>query len=102
MPETFPGCTQHSLADTDSLNESGGQLGEYSVDSGQKAAVTDLAAEIPRNVIVLKTLLLLLLLVLLMLLLVAAAGSRSHHPSAVTEKKIGDSEYLQDVSPDTL
>ena len=57
------------------------------MDSGQKAAVTDLAAEIPRNVIVLKPLLLLLLLVLLMLLLVAAAGSRSHHPSAVTEKK---------------
>ena len=60
VPETFPGCTQHSQADTDSLNESGGQLGEYSVDSGQKAAVTDLAPEIPRNVIVLKTLLLLL------------------------------------------
>ena len=55
------------------------------MDSGQKAAVTDLAPEIPRNVIVLKTLLLLLLLVLLMLLLVAAAGSRGHHPSAVTE-----------------
>ena len=54
------------------------------MDSGQKAAVTDLAPEIPRNVIVLKTLLLLLLL-LVLLLLVAAAGSRSHHPSAVTE-----------------
>ena len=55
---------------------------------GQKAAaVTDLAPEIPRNVIVLKTLLLLLLmlLVLLMLLLVAVAGGRGHHPSAVTE-----------------
>ena len=76
----------HSQADTDSLNESGGQLVQCSADSGQKAAVvTDLAPEIPRNVIVLKTLLLLLLLVLLMLLLVAAAGSRSHHPSAVTE-----------------
>ena len=49
--------------------------------------MTDLAPEIPRNVIVLKTLLLLLLLmlVLLMLLLVAVAGSRSHHPPAVTE-----------------
>ena len=48
--------------------------------------MTDLAPEIPRNVIVLKTmLLLLLLLVLLMLLLVAVAGSRGHHPSAVTE-----------------
>ena len=84
MPETFPGCTQHSQADTDSLNESGGQLVQCSADSGQKAAVTDLAPEIPRNVIVLKTLLLLLLL-LVLLLLVAAAGSRSHHPSAVTE-----------------
>ena len=76
----------HSQADTDSLNESGGQLVQCSADSGQKAAVTDLAPEIPRNVIVLKTLLLLLmLLVLLMLLLVAVAGSRGHHPSAVTE-----------------
>ena len=58
------------------------------MDSGQKAAVTDLAPEIPRNVIVLKTLLLLLLLLLMllwMLLLVAVAGSRGHHPSAVTE-----------------
>ena len=77
----------HSLADSDSLNESGGQLVECSADSGQKAAaVTDLAPEIPRNVIVLKTLLLLLLLlVLLMLLLVAVAGSRGNHTPAVTE-----------------
>ena len=66
---------------------------------GQKAAaVTDLAPEIPRNVIVLKTLLLLLLMLLLMLLLIAVAGSRSHHPSAVTENIDWIEDYLG-ISP---